>query len=215
MMNDEAPMTNARVILASLKHHWRIHVAAATVQTESADGKRLAAGVLVAGSGPEFWDLEAAKQRPKNAPQRDEIIVNAPLAAELNVKVGDTLVVRFGKADQVPADSPLGRRSGQISTLPELKLIEIIAAEGLGRFGLQPSQISPRNAYVSLEDVQEALDVAGRINSILFGKWPYREDYRGKSSRDDVAPLNDYMTPRLEDYGLALKHAKLTFGEGD
>src|SRR6478752_2796027 len=27
MTNDQAPMTNARVILASLRHHWRIHVA--------------------------------------------------------------------------------------------------------------------------------------------------------------------------------------------
>src|SRR5262245_9573006 len=64
---------------------------AATVQTESANGKRLAAGVLVIGSGPEFWDLEAAQQRPKNAPKRNEIIVNAPLAEELNVKAGDML----------------------------------------------------------------------------------------------------------------------------
>ena len=128
---------------------------AATVQTESANGKRLAAGVLVVGSGPEFWDLETGRHRPKNAPQRNEIVVNAPLAEELSVKVGDTLVVRFGKADQVPADSPLGRRGGQIASLAELKLIEIIPAEGLGRFGLQPSQISPRNAYVSLAAVQE------------------------------------------------------------
>jgi putative ABC transport system permease protein len=242
MTNDQAPMTNARVIPASLKHHWRIHCAvalgvaaatavltgaliigdsvrgslrhlvldrlgkidellvldrffreelstdlaanqdfkksyssatpailfpAATVQTGSADGKRLAAGVLVVGSGPEFWKLEAARQRPRNAPQRDEIIVNGPLAEELNVKVGDTLVVRFGTADQVPADSPLGRRGGQIASLAELKLIEIIPAEGLGRFGLQPSQVSPRNAYVSLMAVQEALDVAERVNTII------------------------------------------------
>src|SRR3954468_2970965 len=42
---------------------------AATVQTESLNGKRLAAGVLVVGSGPEFWDLEAARELPKHAPQ--------------------------------------------------------------------------------------------------------------------------------------------------
>src|SRR6478736_5249887 len=29
MTNDQAPMTNARVIFASLSHHWRIHVAVA------------------------------------------------------------------------------------------------------------------------------------------------------------------------------------------
>src|SRR5262245_5821700 len=177
---------------------------AATVQSEGANGKRLAAGVFVIGSDESYWDLEDGKKRPAKSPKRGEIVVNAPLAEELGVKVGDTLVVRFGKADQVPADSPLGRRSGQIATLAELKLIEIIPAEGLGRFGLQPSQISPRNAYVSLEDVQEALDVADRINSMLVG-----------APTTNAKALDDSLTPQLVDYGLNLKHAKLTFGEGE
>src|SRR5262245_44778449 len=183
---------------------------AATVQSEGANGKRLAAGVFVIGSDESYWDLEDGKKRPAKSPKRGEVVINAPLAEELGSKVGDTLVVRFGKADQVPADSPLGRRSGQIATLAELKLIEIIPAEGLGRFGLQPSQISPRNAYVSLEDVQGSLDMQGRINAILLGNVP---QYR--NNRDDVAPLSDFLTPRLVDYGLALKHVNLTFGEGD
>src|SRR5262249_51688074 len=93
---------------------------AATVQREGPNGKRLASGVLVVGSDESFWQLDAANQRTKQAPKRGEIAVNAPLAEELGAKVGDTLVVRFGKADQVPADSPLGRRSGQIATLAEL-----------------------------------------------------------------------------------------------
>jgi putative ABC transport system permease protein len=278
MTNDQAPMTNARIIFASLSHHWRIHcavalgVAAATavltgalvigdsvrgslkhlvldrlgnidrllvvdrffrqalavelqrdrpnsqvapailfpaamVQTESPEGKRLAAGVFVVGSDESFWRLEKENQRPKKTPGRGEIVVNSTLAEELNVKVGDTLVVRFGKADQVPADSPLGRRSGQIATLAELKLIEIIPAEGLGRFGLSPSQVSPRNAYVSLADVQTALDVEGRINALLVGNWP-------SPDRGDVRPLKEFK-PRLTDYGLNLKHVELKFGEGD
>src|SRR5947207_2305409 len=187
MTNDQIPMTNGRLILASLFHHWRVQasvamgVAAATavltgaliigdsvrgslrhlvldrlgkidqllvldrffrqelatelgqnrkeaqvvpailfpaamVQSEGEQGKRLAAGVFVIGSDESFWQLEHEKQGPKNAPKRGEIVINAPLAEELSVKVGATLVVRFGKVDQVPADSPLGRRSGQIAT---------------------------------------------------------------------------------------------------
>jgi putative ABC transport system permease protein len=186
---------------------------AATVQSEGASGKRLASGVLVIGSEPSFWDLDEYHRwtlpprgwRPlKKAPGDGEIVINEPLADELGVKAGDTLIVRLGKADQVPADSPLGRRGGQIATLAELKLIEIIPAEGLGRFGLQPSQISPRNAYVSLADVQEALDVAGRINAMLVAAPGMKVD-----------ALDDSLTPRLTDYGLNLKHVMLTFGEGE
>ncbi len=177
---------------------------AATVQSEGPNGKRMAAGVFVIGSDESFWQLESKQQRPSKAPKSGEIVVNAPLANELGVKAGDTLVVRFGKADQVPADSPLGRRGGQVATLAELKLSEIIPAEGLGRFGLQPSQMSPRNAYVSLKDVQGALDVARRINSILVA---------APSTKEEA--LDNSLTSRLIDYGLSLKHAKLTFGEGD
>src|SRR5207247_417522 len=103
----------------------------------------------VVGCDAGFWELETAQQRAKKVPRRGEIIINQPLADELKVKIGDVLVVRFGKANQVPADSPLGRRSDRIANLAELKLIEIIPAEGLGRFGLEPSQLAPRNAYVS------------------------------------------------------------------
>ena len=178
---------------------------------ESAGEKRrLAANVQVLGVEPAFWDLSVGHSRPKQSPADGEVILNAPLASELNVKVGDSLVLRFGKADQVPADSPLGRRSGQVASLPELKISEIIPAEGLGRFSLQPSQIAPRSAFVSLAAMQGALDVAGKANTIFVG---------GLNADVPAPPaasgeLAQLLTPRLTDDGLALKHVKMTFGEG-
>ena len=178
---------------------------------ESAGEKRrLAANVQVLGVEPAFWDLSVGHSRPKQSPADGEVILNAPLASELNVKVGDSLVLRFGKADQVPADSPLGRRSGQVASLPELTVSEIIPAEGLGRFSLQPSQIAPRSAFVSLAAMQGALDVAGKANTIFVG---------GLNADVPAPPaasgeLAQLLTPRLTDDGLALKHVKMTFGEG-
>jgi putative ABC transport system permease protein len=182
----------------------------ATAQT-SGDERRLASNVQVLGIAAEFWDLSADKARPAKSPAADEVVLNAPLAAELNVQVGDTLVLRFGTADQVPADSPLGRRSGQVASLADLKVIEILPAEGLGRFSLQPSQIASRTAFVSLAAMQGALDVAGKANAILVG---------GKSGETPPPPeasaeLDKLLTPQLADYGLALKHVRMTFGEGD
>src|SRR5687768_13483597 len=140
---------------AAFKQHYDKAVPAivfpsASVQISTATGKRLAAGVQVLGIEPSFWELDATGFRPKKSPAGGEIVINASLAEELNAKIGDALVVRFGKADQIPADSPLGRRTDRTASLAELKVIEIIPAEGLGRFGLQPSQIAPRNAYVAL-----------------------------------------------------------------
>jgi ABC-type antimicrobial peptide transport system permease subunit len=179
-----------------------------TVQTAGGSQRRLAANVLVLGSDPSFWQLAPAAQRPTKAPGDGEVILNAPLAEELQAKVGDTLVIRFQSADQVPADSPLGRESDSLASLPELKVIEIIAAEGLGRFSLQPTQIAPRSAFVSLAALQSALDVPGQANAIFIG----RRDAAGAAPPTASAELARLLQPKLEDYGLTLKHVRQTFG---
>ncbi len=182
----------------------------ATAQS-TGEQRRLAANVQVLGIKPAFWELSSGNTRPQKSPADDEVVLNVPLAAELNVQVGDTLVLRFGKADQVPADSPLGRRSGQVASLAELKVSEIIPAAGLGRFSLQPSQIAPRTAFVSLAAVQGALDVAGKANAIFVGGKSIEPPAPAAAS----AELAKFLTPQLSDYGLALKHVRMAFGEGD
>ena len=54
--------------------------------------------------------------------------MNAPLAQELEAKVGDEVVIRLPKPNQVPADSALGKKTDRIRSLAELKVIEIIPA---------------------------------------------------------------------------------------
>jgi len=72
-------------------------------------------GVLVVAarrrSGP-----DGTNRRPKKAPGAGEILINAPWPRSWRQN-RDTLVVRFGKADQSAADSPLGRRSDRIASL--------------------------------------------------------------------------------------------------
>ena len=77
------------------------------------------------------------------------------------------MILRLGKVNQVPADSPLGRKTDRIQSLPELEVTAIVPAESLGRFSLQPMQTAPRNAYVSLGTLQDGLEVEGRINAIF------------------------------------------------
>src|SRR5205085_426295 len=90
---------------------------AANVQTSGDNEKRLASGVFVLGIEASFWELERTAQPTRKIPGENEIVINAPLAEELGVKLGDSLVVRFGKADQIPADSPLGRRTDRTASL--------------------------------------------------------------------------------------------------
>ena len=186
----------------------------ATAESTGGEGRRRAAGVTVLGVGPDFWALGDGTLDPGKPLKEGQIILNEPLAQELNAKVGDQVVLRLGKASQVPADSPLGRKTGQIESLAELTVVAIIPAESLGRFSVQPTQTQPRNAYVARETLQEGLQVKGRINAIFVA---------GKSidhppPPDAEAKLEKMFEPRLADLGLTLKHVRRTFeadGEED
>ena len=169
-----------------------------TVELAAESGQRRAGGVLVVGTDEDFWqlgDLQILKVKP---PGEGQIVLNAPLAEELGAQVGDRLALRLGKMNQVPADSPLGRKTDRIQSLPDLELTAIVPAESLGRFSLQPMQTAPRNAYVALATLQDGLEVSGQINAIFV------------AGRRMGVPFE----PRLADYGLALKHVRSTFQEG-
>ena len=167
-----------------------------TLERPDDSGRRRAGGVMVIGSGDEFWKLGDPSILNVQPPGDGQIILNAPLAEELGAGVGDELILRLGKLQQVPAESPLGRKTERIESIPALAVSAIIPAESLGRFSLQPMQTAPRNAYVSLATLQSGLDAADEINAIFV------------AGRDPAASFQ----PRLADYGLALKHVRSTFG---
>ncbi len=170
-----------------------------------------AAQVLVVGCGAEFWELGDAQFRPTRAPGRDEIVLNAPLAAELQAGVGDEVLLRLPKANQVPADSPLGRRSDRIRTLAGLRVIEIVPAESLGRFSLSATQATPRNAYLASQTLQDALGQQDRVNAVLVaGRSPH-----SPPAADAEAALAAAFQPQLADYGLSIQRVRCTFRPGE
>jgi putative ABC transport system permease protein len=181
----------------------------ATVQTAAPGpdgGRRLASSVLLAGIDERFADLQPPDQ-PRPVVPDDAIVINATLAAELGVQPGDTLVVRFGKAQQIPAESPLGRRRDRTVALAEQKVASVLPDEGLGRFSLVPTQVAPRVAYVSRRTLAEALQVPGKVNALAVGTHASSDPVPEAIQRR----LNDWITPQLADYGLALKRVTLRY----
>ncbi|MEQ8786560.1 MAG: FtsX-like permease family protein [Pirellulaceae bacterium] len=172
----------------------------ATVETVSTEAFRRSAGVLVIGSTDDFWKLGDADAAPKTPPGEDQIVLNQPLADDLGVKQGDTVALRVGKLSQVAADSALGRKSDQVESLPRLEVADIVPAESLGRFSMRPSQSLPRNAYVSLATLQEALDQDEKINAILVAG----ESAERPPGEPSSMALAKMLQPSLEDYGLTL-----------
>lgn len=186
-----------------------IIIPTASAELPRAKGRSLAAGVQLIAAGPEFWELNHVPATGKQieSPKPGEVVLNEPLAKELKAQVGDTLILRIAKATQVSEDSPLGKKNDRMTSLADLKVREIIPAEGLGRFSLHPMQTSPRNAFVVLSQLQETLEQEGKVNALLVAA---KSEAAGLS-KQVTQELQHALQPTIEDYGLALKHVQLSY----
>ncbi|MDH3718869.1 MAG: hypothetical protein OES79_12180, partial [Planctomycetota bacterium] len=164
----------------------------------------LAGNVTVVGSRAGFWEL--GNGGPTAPPQADQIVLNARLAQQLNVQAGAAVNLQIGQVSDIPADSPLGRKTDTIRR-KRLTVSEIIPTAGLGRFGLHPSQQLPANAFVALETIQQMLEKPGRVNAILVARSSTAAGSAGSSRR-----LGNRLQPRLTDYGLRLDEVHLQDG---
>ena len=172
-----------------------------------------ASRVNLIGCDERFWAMGPGG--PQQPPQGRQIVLNRPLAEQLCAQVGDELLcvtagkeimLRLPEITAVPAESLLGRKKKE-ETLRGLPLVvsEIIPAEGLGRFGLRPTQQLPQNAYVSLEILQRALRQPGRVNAILVAG-------RGDTPRAaDHEALQQMLHPTAADYGLSVAETPLGY----
>ena len=139
--------------------------------------------VNLIGCDERFWQL--GNGGPPAPPQRDEIVLNEPVARLLAVKEGDSVMLGLPKTGGIPAESAFGRKRVSVDTM-RLKVARVIPAEGLGRFGLRPNQRVPRNAYISLAALQTQLQEPGRVNAILR----------------PTPPPGSPWHPQLADYGI-------------
>ena len=133
----------------------------------------------------------ATRQRHAPPPLKsDEVVLNEPVARLLAVKEGDSVMLSLPKTGGIPAESAFGRKRVSVDTM-RLKVVRVIPAQGLGRFGLRPNQRAPRNAYRSLAALQTQLQEPGRVNAILRPS----------------APPDSPWHPTLADYGIQVEQS--------
>ncbi len=183
-------------------------VPAILIQATLAHGENksrsIAGQVTVLGSGDGFWTKlgdPAASWQPAKRPGLHEIVLNQPLADKLVARVGDDVFLSLPRASDIPAESALGRKKDTVRTLPALRVVAIIPAEGLGGFSLRPNQQSPFDAFVAIETLQKALDQPGRANAMFATIEPLQAALA--LAADEL--LKAALQPKLTDYGLALE----------
>jgi ABC-type lipoprotein release transport system permease subunit len=155
--------------------------------------------VNLVGCDARFWQLGSGG--PEHPPGPHEIVLNRPVAEQLGAAVGDVLLLHLPRPGLIPADSPLGRKRETVRSV-RVTVSQIIAAEGLGRFGLRPTQQLPRNAYVPLDWLQERLDQPGRVNAILAAG--PTDDAVARAAAEPWPPKTPVWLPSLADYGIAI-----------
>jgi ABC-type antimicrobial peptide transport system permease subunit len=179
---------------------------------EQPDSHRRATQITIIGSDEQFWMLD---NRPVSdrALKAGEVILTEPLARELGIESPDkaavakqpAVIMRLPSPGEVPADSPLGRKTETVRNL-RLNVVQVIPAEGLARFSLNPSQRMSLNAFVSTETLQRALEQPDRVNAIVVGASVEDADQSGTTSNPlDIKQLDAALHPQLEDYGLRIE----------
>lgn len=116
-----------------------------------------------------FWEGDAdAPAEPPATLTGMHIVVNEALQRELNVQVGDALLVNFPQAVDISPEFLLGSRdASEVIRSLRLTVSEVIPTENAGRFSLRPHQSLPLNAFISLPILQKALGKAGKVNAVL------------------------------------------------
>ena len=116
-----------------------------------------------------FWEEDTSPNLSKPAGQPfNAIVINEALQSELNVQVGDTLLVNMSQAADIHPEFLLGERDAA-NAIQSLRLIisDIIPTKNAGRFSLQAHQSLPFNAFITLPVLQKALEQVDNVNAVF------------------------------------------------
>ena len=178
----------------------------ATVESRH-DGELLRASqVQVLGIESSFWNMASTPSIQVDELAEDEVAINAGLATELNLNVGDELTLRFEKNTGVPADNPLGRKDETAINMPRQKVTAIIPDDSIGGLSLRAGQSVPKNIFVGLKSLQIALESDETINAAWVTA--SASDFSGSRLCES---LNEQLHPNLEDFGLQLDRHRRVF----
>jgi len=135
--------------------------------SSAAGGGRRAGGVMVHGVDADFFRLGPAGSQVA-APERGQFYISEALAQQLDVAVGDDLLLRVEQPSALPRDMVLAT-TDDISSALRGSVERILTDAEFGRFGFTAAQVPPRNAFVDLAWLQETVGQEGRCNLLSVG----------------------------------------------
>lgn len=128
-------------------------------------GKRVS-NIQVLGVDDRFWQL--GKTKNPLGTGDEEIVLNEALAKKLNVKTGDSILLRVEKPHLLSLEAPLSQDK-DISTARPVTVKAVISDQEFGGFSLLPNQRKSLNAFISLQRLENMVEMPGQSNLLLTG----------------------------------------------
>ena len=164
------------------------------------DNGARAGGVRVYGVDARFWQFHGSDQRP---PENRETLISDSLSRELNLRPGDSLLIRIQKPSDVPLESLFGRKD-EAGVTQRLTIREALSPAQLGEFSTRPQQSTVRAVFVPLQLLQQALGQPNRVNTILVSSSKgASEDSQTEKTKVLASSLKEIA--HLEDYNVKLR----------
>jgi ABC-type antimicrobial peptide transport system permease subunit len=150
------------------------------------------------GVTPEFWKFAPGNTTPPTLGERSWAI-NRELARTLDLKTGDTLVIRLGKPGLASRDAPLSGEPEELITVRGT-VAEIRDDDAMGRFNLQATQLPAPAVFLPIEALAAAIERTDSANLLLFEE----------NLTADEATARIRKSAKLADYGLSLMDIPLS-----
>ena len=129
------------------------------------------------------------------------VVLNEALAAQLNARPGDDIVLRVHKPTALSREVPITPQS-EASIALRLKVHAIADAAHMGNFSLQANQAPPLNAFLNRDELADAAGLKGKANLILAGEAGGEQRY---SPGQLAQMINQQLSPSLPDFGVTVR----------
>jgi ABC-type lipoprotein release transport system permease subunit len=172
-------------------------VAQGTVTAQN-EGRRVAQA-MVYGVDDRFWQFHGVAG--VSGPEDRQAFVSRALATRLGATADESILVRVQRPTDIPLESLHGQRDNVGQSL-RLTIANVLPAESLGEFSLEAKQGEVPAVFVPLSRLQQDLDIADRVNTILVSS--------GLSPPADAAMAMRALVRRraqLEDLGYLVETA--------
>ncbi len=159
------------------------------------ESRNRAGNVQIYGVDERFWQFHGQANTLNN--DNDDVFISEGLARELNGKVEDAVIVRIEKPSAIPVESLHGRKDELGITLRST-IRQILPANALGEFSMQPQQGAVRAVFVPLKRLQRQLEQEDKANVILLSAKP-------AEANKDVAVAMLKSAYKIADLGLKVR----------